>query len=114
MDIQHEMALIIAKQITKMEFEMKEDKFNILVYGIEVFLNEAIKVVVIVCLGILMDKLRLIIFSMIFLLILRRYVGGNHFSNNKICLLYSVTSTTIIPVLVEKLKLYIMICFFYS
>ena len=87
MDIQHEMALIIAKQITKMEFEMKEDKFNILVYGIEVFLNEAIKVVVIVCLGILMDKLRLIIFSMIFLLILRRYVGGNHFSNNKICLL---------------------------
>lgn len=75
MDIQHEMALIIAKQITKMEFEMKEDKFNILVYGIEVFLNEAIKVVVIVCLGILMDKLRLIIFSMIFLLILRRYVG---------------------------------------
>ena len=60
MDIQHEMALIIAKQITKMEFEMKEDKFNILVYGIEVFLNEAIKVVVIVCLGILMDKLRLI------------------------------------------------------
>ena len=40
MDIQHEMALIIAKQITKMEFEMKEDKFNILVYGIEVFLNE--------------------------------------------------------------------------
>ena len=55
MDIQHEMALIIAKQITKMEFEMKEDKFNILVYGIEVFLNEAIKVVVIVCLGILID-----------------------------------------------------------
>ena len=97
MDIQHEMALIIAKQITKMEFEMKEDKFNILVYGIEVFLNEAIKVVVIVCLGILMDKLRLII--------LRRYVGGNHFSNNKICLLYSVTSTTIIPVLVEKIEI---------
>ena len=90
---------------------MKEDKFNILVYGIEVFLNEAIKVVVIVCLGILMDKLRLIIFSMIFLLILRRYVGGNHFSNNKICLLYSVTSTTIIPVLVEKIEIIVLFIF---
>lgn len=42
---------------------------------------------------------------MIFLLILRRHVGGNHFSNNKICLLYSVTSTTIIPVLVEKIEI---------
>ena len=59
MDIQHEMALIIAKQITKMEFEMKEDKFNILVYGIEVFLNEAIKVVVIVCLGILLSLIHI-------------------------------------------------------
>lgn len=32
-------------------------------------------------------------------------MGGNHFSNNKICLLYSVTSTTIIPVLVEKIEI---------
>ena len=94
MKIQHNLAVAIAN-LLKQEDDSKEDKL-LLVYGIEVFLNEFLKLVALF-LGILPE----VMFATVEFLLLRHYAGGKHFESNAVCFIVSVLSM-ILPAIIGK------------
>lgn len=108
MDIQHELALIIATYLEREKAkkeDVSENELVILTYGIEVFLNEFIKIIIAVILGILLGEILLVLYSIVFLLLIRRYSGGIHFESNLICLLYSLVAIVVMPVFGKRFDL---------
>ena len=108
MDIQHEVALKIATYLEREKAkkeDVSENELVILTYGIEVFLNEFIKIIIAVILGILLGEILLVLYSIVFLLLIRRYSGGIHFESNLICLLYSLVAIVVMPVFGKRFDL---------
>lgn len=102
MDIQHQMAVKIADFIDSRKEEETEESVEqklLLIYGIEVFLNEFLKMAVVLACGILLGEIPLILCAMVFLLLLRRYAGGKHFESNLICFCVTWFSLVAVPII---------------
>lgn len=99
MDIQHQMAVKIADFVDSGKGEETEESVEqklLLIYGIEVFLNEFLKMAVVLACGIFLGEVPLTLYAMVFLMLLRRYAGGKHFESNLIC--FCVTWFSLVPV----------------
>lgn len=90
----------IAKMLTNLLLigDKKNSNENILIlYGIEVFLNEFTKIIVSLILGILLGIGYETVFTVLMLLILRRIGGGRHFRTNYECFMISVLILVGVP-----------------
>lgn len=99
MKIQHNLAVAIAN-LLKQDEDSKEDKL-LLVYGIEVFLNEFLKLACAWFLALFMGILPEVIFATVEFLLLRHYAGGKHFESNAVCFSVSILSM-ILPAFIGK------------
>lgn len=99
MKIQHNLAVAIAN-LLKQDEDSKEDKL-LLVYGIEVFLNEFLKLVCAWLLALFIGILPEVIFATVEFILLRHYAGGKHFESNAVCFIVSVLSM-ILPAIIGK------------
>ncbi len=86
--MQHKMAIYFADKL----FEgIEEEKEKILVaYGIEVFLNEFLKIIFYMSIGIILGKSLEVFFSIAFFLGVRRIAGGRHCRTNVACFIISL------------------------
>lgn len=98
MDLQHCMAVGLANILDDNKEQDTEEKL-LLVYGIEVFLNEFLKIACAWLLAWGVGELPLVIFGTIYLILLRRYAGGKHFKSNAACFIFSVFSLVPVPIL---------------
>lgn len=98
MDLQHCMAVGLANILDDNKEQDTEEKL-LLVYGIEVFLNEFLKIACAWLLAWGLGELSLVIFGTIYLTLLRRYAGGKHFKSNATCFIFSIFSLVPVPVL---------------
>ena len=83
-ELQHCMAVGIANLLDENKEQDVEDKL-FLIYGIEVFLNEFLKIAFALMLGGILGALPLVLFGTVYLILLRRYAGGRHFQSNGAC-----------------------------
>lgn len=97
MNLQHIMAEKIAQMLGAND-ENEEERLWI-IFGIEVFLNEFFKILCACVLGIWLKILQEVIFSITFLLLLRKFAGGRHFESNFLCYIVSI-ATIICPTLI--------------
>ena len=97
MDIQHSMAVKIANMIDKETPAQDEEKI-MLTYGVEVFLNEFLKMLCAWSLAIIFGIFPSVFYGTVFLLILRRYAGGIHFRSNAVCFVFTVMVLVAIPI----------------
>lgn len=104
MDLQHKMAISIAEIIDGKESERREERI-MMVYGIEVFLNEFLKIFFSLVIAYFIGIFPLALFSTTYLLMLRRYVGGRHFKSNIVCSIFSFFTIVVAPLLGATLKL---------
>lgn len=95
MDFQHKLAESLAASLEE-NMESKEEQ-ALLVYGIELFLNEFLKIVLILGIAAMAGELKLAIFYTSYLLIARKCSGGKHFGSNIICMLFTFLTAYIIP-----------------
>lgn len=93
MDLQHLLAVKLAKYI----IGEHEEKAIVVTYGIEVFLNEFLKLAVALIIGVAIGKLWLVLFTAIYLLIMRRLIGGRHFKSNILCFIVSLAVLVEVP-----------------
>lgn len=94
-ELQHCMAVGIANLLDENKEQDTEEKL-LLIYGIEVFLNEFLKIAFAWILGGILGVFPLVMFGTAYLMLLRRYAGGKHFSSNGACFAFSVF--TLVPV----------------
>ena len=94
--MQHGLALLLSKMFID-EKDSEEDR-ALAVYGIEVFLNEFLKCMLILVLGFLTGHFRVTALSTLFVFISRKVIRGGHFDTNLLCILYSVFSCFVLPV----------------
>lgn len=99
MRIQHNLAVAIAN-LLKQDDDSKEDRM-LLVYGIEVFLNEFLKLVCAWFIALFMGILPEVVFATVEFLLLRHYAGGKHFESNAVCFIVSILSM-IFPAIIGK------------
>lgn len=104
MDLQHRMAVRIAEIIDGEVSERQEERI-MMIYGIEVFLNEFLKVFFSLIIACFIGIFPLALYSTIYLLLLRRYVGGKHFKSNTVCSIFSFFKMVVAPLLGAILKL---------
>ncbi len=95
-ELQHYMAVGIANLLDENK-EQDTDEKLLLIYGIEVFLNEFLKVIFAWILGGILDVLPLIMFGTGYLILLRYYAGGKHFGSNGACFVFSVFMLVPVP-----------------
>lgn len=96
MDIQHSMAVKIAAWIDGKEIKEETERIC-LIYGIEVFLNEFLKIAVSWMIAMVLGVFPLVVFGTVYLLLLRRYAGGRHFESNVACFIFSIFTLVIVP-----------------
>ncbi|MBD5545409.1 MAG: hypothetical protein HDR01_14510 [Lachnospiraceae bacterium] len=89
MNLQHKIAVWIAGHLETKQNESKENTL-LFIYGIEVFLNEFYKLITAWGIGLLVGKLKEVVFATFFLLLMRNIAGGIHFKSNFICFITSV------------------------
>lgn len=103
MDIQHALAVRIANYLdTETASDTKEKV--LLTFGIEVFLNEFLKLVLILALAIILGEFQVVLLSMTYFLLLRRYAGGRHCKTNLKCYLASILTLLVLPILAVKIS----------
>ena len=96
MNLQHKLAVTIASVLD--DDTPKQDTNHILLtYGIEVFLNEFLKLAISLLIAWPMGLLPQAAFASVYLLLLRRYAGGRHFESNLVCSLFSFTVIVLFP-----------------
>ena len=103
MYLQHKLAELFARPLLDGN-ESVEDR-ALLVYGIEIFLNEFIKVIIIFFIAILVGKVKLAAFGTCYLLLARRCSGGRHFNSNVACTLFTVFTAFVGPMCVSMLQM---------
>ena len=96
MNFQHKLAITIANFLDD-DTSRQDTNHILLIYGIEVFLNEFLKLVVSLLIAWLIGLLPQAAFASVYLLLLRRYAGGRHFESNLACSLFSFTVIVIFP-----------------
>ena len=103
MDLQHR----LAEKLALIFLDEKDDEKEkaIITYGIEVVLNELLKSILIIILGIVFGKLLVAIIGIIYLLSIRRFLGGGHFDSNIMCTVVTVFTAFIGPVLIMMIRI---------
>lgn len=89
--MQHKMAVYIASRLFE-GAELQEEKL-LVIYGIETFLNEFLKAISYIIIGIVLGIGFEVLFSILFFLCIRRIAGGRHCKTNVAC--YTVSVLTI-------------------
>lgn len=97
-ELQHCMAVGIANLLDDNKEQNEEEKL-LLTYGIEVFLNESLKIAFALMLGGILGTLPLVLFGTVYLILLRRYAGGRHFQSNGACFVFSVFTLVPVPMI---------------
>ena len=110
MNLQHNLAEWIAclfKEQSDSEVERA-----LIVYGIEIFLNEFLKLLFVLFIALLTGELKIAILDTTYLLLARRYSGGKHFESNVMCTLFTVFTAFVGPLLAVKvdMPLWFQIC----
>ena len=98
MDIQHALAVRIANYLDAETAQDTKEKV-LLTFGIEVFLNEFLKIVLILLLAILFGEVPVVLLSITYFLLLRRYAGGRHCKTNLKCYMASVLTLLVLPIM---------------
>lgn len=112
MDIQHEIAKKIATFLERDRIKKNEDiaeRLIILTYGIEVFLNEFIKFLIAVIVGIILGEIKIVLCAIIYLVLIRRYSGGFHFNSNLVCILYTLVDLLVMPIIGRRIEITIWV-----
>lgn len=104
MNIQHALAIKIANFLDAETAPDTKEKV-LLTFGIEIFLNEFLKVVLILVLAALLGELFVVLLATTYLLLLRRYAGGRHCNTNFKCYVASIMTTLILPIIVINISL---------
>ncbi|SCW52116.1 accessory gene regulator B family protein [Eubacterium ruminantium] len=116
MDLQHKMAVGIAGVLTGKSDDEKEKA--LVTYGIEIILNESVKGILILILGICFGKFPLAVLGMVYLLVARNLAGGRHAKSNIMCILISIVSAFFCPLFAIKINIpfviQIILCLFMS
>ncbi len=105
MDLQHKLAEQIAVWMDPDKEEENQEEHILLVYGIELFLNEFLKIMLIFIIGLLMGESKLAIFFMAYVMIARKFSGGKHFKSNLMCTIFTTFTCYIETVLCTQLRL---------
>lgn len=87
--MEHKLAVLLSKQLNKV-YQRSELEQAKLQYGLEVFLDNAFKVIVIVILSILLGMLKETILVFVGFGFLRISAGGFHFDKNYMCWLFTL------------------------
>ena len=107
MDLQH----LMAEKLALLFLDEKDDEREkaVVTYGIEVVLNEVLKAILILMLGIIFGKTLVAVIGYLYLIIVRRYLGGRHFNSNILCTITTVFTAFVGPVLVMKINVPLII-----
>lgn len=65
------------------------EEITVISYGIELFLNSVIKIIVYMLIGILIGRMKEVLFSLLVWCSVRKQSGGRHAKNDSICFLIS-------------------------
>ncbi len=76
---------------------------SLVAYGIELILNETIKILMIMVVAFLLNKVVIAIYFIIYLYLSRKFADGKHFEGQWSCIIVSVATCFLGPVLLEKL-----------
>ena len=99
MELQHKLAVKLAEIIDKNGTEESNmEERMLLIYGIEIFLNEFLKLMFILLFAIIVNKAGEAVFFMVYLLVARKLAGGRHCKNNLMCLLVTFFTAFAAPV----------------
>lgn len=108
MNLQHTLAVGIANYLdTETSLDTKEKV--LLTFGIELFLYEFLKLVLIILLAILMGEFPVVLLSTLYFLAIRRYVGGKHCKTNLKCYLVSILTLLVLPILASNITFPLLI-----
>lgn len=104
MDIQHALAVRIANYLDTETAQETKEKV-LLTFGVELFLNEFLKLVLILLLAVLLGEVPIVLLSTIYFLLLRRYAGGRHCKTNLKCYMASIMTLLVLPILAVNISL---------
>ena len=76
---------------------------ELLAYGVELIINEMIKILMIMVVAFFLNKVVIAAYFIIYLYVSRRFAGGKHFDSQLKCIIVSVATCFLGPVLLEKL-----------
>lgn len=88
------------------------EEITVISYGIELFLNSVIKIIVYMLIGILIGRMKEVLFSFLIWCSVRKQSGGRHAQNDSICFLisgFSIFFPVIISSYIKIIKLQIII-----
>lgn len=106
MDLQHKLAEQIAVCMDGYSNEEeKQEEHILLVYGIELFLNEFLKILLIFIIALFMGEGKVAVFFMAYVIIARRVSGGKHFKSNFMCTIFTTFTCYIGPLLCKQSRL---------
>ncbi len=100
----HKLAIKIARILDADNVVDSEDKV-LLIFGIEVFLNEFLKIAIIFIVAAFIGQLTITLFATVYLLILRKYAKGKHCNSNLKCYVITIITTCILPIICVNINL---------
>ncbi len=104
MNLQHALAVGIANYLDAETAPDTKEKV-LLTFGIELFLNEFLKLVLILLLAVLLGEFPVVLLSTIYFLLLRRYTGGRHCKTNLKCYMATILTLLVLPILAVNITL---------
>ena len=102
MNLQHKLAELFARPLLDGSESVEESA--LLVYGIEIFLNEFIKVIIIFLIAIFVGEVKIAVFGTCYLLLASQCSGGRHFNSNVACTLFTIFTAFVGPMCVVMLQ----------
>lgn len=103
MNLQHKLAELLVLPLQ--DGRESAEEHALLVYGIEIFLNEFIKVIIIFLFAALVGEVKIATIGTCYLLLARRCSGGRHFNSNAACTLFTIFTAFVGPLGVSFLQL---------
>lgn len=101
MNLQHKLAELVAMPFV--DGKESEEEQALFIYGIEIFLNEFLKVIFIFLIAVLVGKIKIAALGTSYLLLARRCSGGRHFKSNIACTLFTIFTAFVGPLCVSVL-----------
>lgn len=103
MELQHNLAKWIASYIN--DESDSEEEIALTTYGIELFMNEFLKVVLIFIVAMLVGQVKMAVIGTTYLFIARRLSGGRHFESNVVCTLFTLLTALVGPLIIFKVSI---------
>ncbi len=100
--MQHKLAAFFAKHL--LSGNDTEENRILLTYGIEIFLNEFLKFLLVMALGVIFGYWKITLLSTVYILVIRQILGGRHFESNVLCTLYTILSAFLLPSVVSNIN----------